>query len=285
MFGHQFYNQTIRKYVIAFGTLFNDIVVRRFDTNGVSIQAIRVPIAYGPKEKFLVRITENPNLDPALRITLPRMGFDIQSVAYDPTRKLQRTIKNTQISGTDKTVLKSQFLPVPYNIGMRLSVFAKNADDAAQIIEQILPYFQPEWTMTLNLIPEMSLKYDVPVILNGTNLDDAYEGNFETRRSLIWDLDFIIKGYFFGPQTTAGIITRTQVDLHANTAVTTPRIDRVVITPGLLANGEPTSNSAVTIPRNSISANDNFGFINDIFTYQDGLVYDPESGGDTSGTP
>jgi len=285
MFGSQYYNQTIRKYVIAFGTLFNDIAVRRFDTNGVAIQNIRVPIAYGPKEKFLVRITDNPNLNNSLRLTLPRMGFDIQSIAYDPSRRLQRTLKNTQKSGTDNTVLKSQFIPVPYNLTFRLSIFAKNGDDAAQIVEQILPYFQPEWTVSMNLIPSMNLKYDIPFILQSTNLDDVYEGSFEDRRSLIWDLEFLVKGYFFGPETTAGIITRTQVDFHSNTAITTPRIERLVIQPGLTATGDATANAAITIPRNSISANDNFGFINDIFSYQDGLKYDPDSGTDTSGTP
>ena len=281
MFGSQYYNQSIRKYIIAFGNLFNDIVVRRINANEEVTQSLRVPIAYGPKQKFLVRISSREDRDMAVYISLPRIGFDLESIEYDPTRKLQSTIKNASMSGTDDTVLKTQFVPVPYNLNIRLSIMVKNADDGAQIIEQILPYFTPQWTVTLNLIPEMNLKYDIPVILNSVALEDTYEGNYDERRSLIWDLNYTMKGWMFGPVGHQGIITRTQVDFMEDTALGTPRSERVVLTPGQFANGSPTTNAAASIARSQISANSDFGFAEEIFSYHDGLSYRPKSGQDS----
>ena len=140
-----------------FGTMFNDIDVQRFDKNGNRIQTIRVPIAYGPKEKFLVRLSQDPNFNKDVAITLPRMSFEIASMNYNPTRKLPSTQKNVYTVETDKDKLKSQFVPVPFDIQMSLSVFVKNADDGVQILENILPFFTPEWTNTVHLIPEMGL--------------------------------------------------------------------------------------------------------------------------------
>ena len=229
MFGAQYYNQSIRKYIIAFGNLFNDIVVRRINNAGEVVQSLRVPIAYGPKQKFLVRISSREDRDMAVYISTPRIGFDMESIEYDATRKLQSTIKNATMSGTDNTVLKTQFVPVPYNINLRLSILVQNADDGAQIIEQILPYFTPDWTITMNLIPEMKIKMDVPVVLTGVSLEDTYEGDYDTRRALVWDLNFIMKGYLFGPTNHQGVITRTQVDFMSDTAVGKGRDERVVI--------------------------------------------------------
>lgn len=281
MFGSQFYNQSIRKYIIAFGNLFNDIVVRRINSSGEVIQSIRVPIAYGPKEKFLVRISDNPDLDESVRLTLPRIGFDMQSIEYDATRKLQSTIKNASMSGTDNTVLKTQFIPVPYNMNIRLSILVKNADDGAQILEQILPYFTPQWTVTLNMIPDMNLKYDIPVILNSVALEDTYEGDFDTRRALIWDLEYTMKGWMFGPVSHQGVITRTQVDFMSDTHPRTPRAERVRVSPGQFANGNPTANIDATIARSEISANSDYGFAEEMFSYHDGLKYRPKSGTDS----
>ena len=285
MFGHQYYHGILRKYVIAFGSLFNDIVVQRYNNAGTRIQSINVPIAYGPKEKFLVRLRQDPNLDRQVAIQLPRIGFEMQQIIYNPTRKLQSTIRNVQKSRTsDGNVMRTQFTPVPYDINMLLSVFVKNADDGTQIIEQILPFFTPEWTIQLRHVPEMSQIHDVPIVLQSVTLEDTYEGDFESRRSLIWNMDFMIKGYLFGPVSQAGIIKRTLIDFYvppvANTAVTGPAANNMVkfsssdisamelasrirFQPGLLANGSPTVNSAASISIDTIQANDAFGYAYD----------------------
>jgi len=289
MFGSQFYNQSIRKYVVMFGNMFNDIVVQRLNNSGTVIQSIAVPIAYGPKEKFLVRISQDPSLDREVALQLPRMGFEVISYTYDPARRLQQTIKNAGVSTTDPTVKNYQYTPVPYNLGVTLSIFVQNADDGAQILEQILPYFGPEWTNTVNLVPALNLKMDIPTILNDVAVEDTYEGDFVSRRALIYTLNFTIKGYFYGPVRSSGLITRVQVDLASANGLgdvtssdisRTGRSSRIVIVPGQFANGSPTANSAASIDRSLISANSNFGIASNTFFYTDGLKYNPQTGGD-----
>jgi hypothetical protein len=266
MFGHQYYNQVIRRYVVMFGTLFNDIIVQRFNKAGQRIQALKVPIAYGPKEKFLVRITQDPELTNQSQVSLPRMGFEMTGMQYMPERKLsstQRRINTVGTSGSNNSI-KTVYTPVPYDFNFSLSVFVKNADDGVQILEQILPFFTPEWTTTLKIIPEMNIKHDVPTVLQSVTTEDAYDGDFETRRSLIYNLDFLVKGYIYGPIKKSGIIKRTLVDFinSANTELQEgKRIEKITITPGLDANGNPTANSSQSISIDNISANDNFGFV------------------------
>ena len=153
MFGRSFYHGTIRKYVIVFGNMFNGIQIQRFNSNNERIQTLAVPIAYGPKEKFLVRLGQDPNLDQDIAISLPRIGFEMQALTYASNRKLQSTIKNVKINNDDNKRLSTQFMPVPYDITFLMSIFVKNADDGTQILEQILPYFQPEWTNSIKLMP------------------------------------------------------------------------------------------------------------------------------------
>ena len=266
MFGHQYYNQVLRRYVVMFGTLFNDIIVQRFNKAGQRIQALKVPIAYGPKEKFLVRITQDPELTNQSQVSLPRMGFEMTGMQYMPERKLsstQRRINTVGTSGSNNSI-KTVYTPVPYDFNFSLSVFVKNADDGVQILEQILPFFTPEWTTTLKIIPEMNIKHDVPTVLQSVTTEDAYDGDFETRRSLIYNLDFLVKGYIYGPIKKSGIIKRTLVDFinSANTELQEgKRIEKITITPGLDANGNPTANSSQSISIDNISANDNFGFV------------------------
>tara|TARA_R100001591_G_scaffold77121_1_gene84704 strand:- start:12 stop:845 length:834 start_codon:yes stop_codon:yes gene_type:complete len=266
MFGHQYYNQVIRRYVVMFGTLFNDIIVQRFNKAGQRIQALKVPIAYGPKEKFLVRITQDPELTNQSQVSLPRMGFEMTGMQYMPERKLsstQRRVNTVGSTGSNNSI-KTVFTPVPYDFNFSLSVFVKNADDGVQILEQILPFFTPEWTTTLKIIPEMNIKHDVPTVLQSVTTEDAYDGDFETRRSLIYNLDFLVKGYIYGPVKKSGIIKRTLVDFinSANTELQEgKRIEKITITPGLDANGNPTANSSQSISIDNISANDNFGFV------------------------
>ena len=187
MFGY-FSHGLIRKYVIVFGSMFNDLTVQR--NNGSSrIQTLAVPIAYGPKQKFLVRLDTDPNLDREIAISLPRIGFELSGISYDSNRKLNSAQKNTY-DHTDKNFRKTQYTPVPYNIDFTMSIFVKNADDGTQILEQILPYFKPEWNMSVNLVPEMNIKMDIPTVLNSVDFEDTYDGDFQTRRAIIWNLNW-----------------------------------------------------------------------------------------------
>ena len=209
MFGTSTYHQTLRKMVIAFGSLFNDISVKRTNSSGAVIETLKVPVAYGPKQKFMVRIA-NPNLKgPA--IVLPRIGFMMSQIMYDGTRKLKTTGRNySSISGTSR----SQYNPVPYNFIFDLAILAKNAEDAAQIVEQILPNFTPEFTVTIKTVPTMDLKVDCPIILNSVNYIDSYDGDFETRRSISWDMQFTMKGFVYPEISTSGkLIKDIKIDL------------------------------------------------------------------------
>lgn len=270
----------IRKYIIAFGSLFNDLQVQRVDSNGNHYQTLGVPLAYGPKQKFLVRFDTDPNLDRKVAISLPRMGFELTNISYDPLRKMNKIQKNSYVSRTDNTVSKTQYTPVPYNLDIVLSIFVKNADDGTQILEQILPYFTPEWGLTMNLIPEMGISKDVPVILNGVSFEDVYDGDYSTRRALIWNLDFTMKGELYGPVSTTGVITRTQIDITPTIDLTAGRVERVTLVPGLTTEGTPTANSSESINRNQISSTDDFGFAEDLFFFNDGKDFNPVTGED-----
>jgi len=183
--GQQFYNETIRKVVIAFGTMFNDIHLVRKDNNGTIIQTMKVPLAYGPRQKFLVRLREDADLTKQVAVTLPRIGFEITGLSYDPARKLNRVQKFRKVKGGNNKQLDTQYMPVPYNVDFELYVLSKQSDDALQIVEQILPYFQPDYTVTIKDNIEMDTKRDVPVILNSVTYEDDYEGDFTSRRSII----------------------------------------------------------------------------------------------------
>jgi hypothetical protein len=273
-----------------FGNMFNDIVVRRLDTTGVSLQSVAVPLAYGPKEKFLVRITQDPNLDQQVAIQLPRMGFEMTTLAYDGQRRLAGTSRNVKVVD-DKNKLDFTYMPVPYDLNFNLYAYVRNADDGAQIMEQIVPYFGPEWTNQVRLIPEMNLIQDVPTILNTVSIEDTYEGDFDTRRALIYTFDFTVKAYFYGPVRRQGIIKRSQIDFGIVTGNTANRIttediartgrsSRIVVQPGLLANGSPTTNSAASIPYTQIEATDDYGFCSNTFFFTDGKKYNPVTGSD-----
>ena len=263
MFGKTFYHGTIRKYVIVFGNMFNGIYLQRFNQNNERIQTLKVPIAYGPKEKFLVRLAQDPNLDQDVAISLPRIGFEMTALTYATERKLPSNQQNVVVSRDDNTVYKTQYRPVPYDINFQMSIFVKHADDGTQILEQILPYFQPEWTNSINLIPEMNLTYDVPCVLTDVSLEDTYEGSFDTRRALIWNLNFVMHGYVFGPTSTSGIIRRSIATFAADLP-DAPAAERVSVYPGLLANGSPTSNASLTVSENNIDADDDYGFVTTI---------------------
>jgi len=218
MFGTYFYHQTSRKMVVAFGSLFNNIEVRRTDSSDAVTEVIKIPLSYGPKDKMLVRISQDPSLNPKVALTVPRMGFELTSMTYDGARKLNTMGRNVK-KGT--TGLKKQYNPVPYNWDFSLYVFVKNAEDGTQILEQILPFFTPDFTVTMTLISGMTVKMDIPLVLNSVTSEDSYEGDFATRRSIIWTLSFIMKGFLYpSVSDNAKIITSSVVDTHIMSAAT-----------------------------------------------------------------
>ncbi len=230
MLGSYFYNETIRKTVIAFGTLFNNIKIKKFASDGKAISQIKVPVAYGPMQRFLARIEQQANFDDNVAITLPRISFEITSYSYDPSRKSSPITKFTG-KGSDKTKHKKIFLPVPYEIGFRLSFATKLQDDALQIVEQILPHFQPSYNVTVNMLEGVEEKRDIPFTLANVSFSDEYEGDFSTRRFIQYDLDFVAKTYFYSevPTDEAGVIKKVQVDY--STAIKAPRAQRYTVVP------------------------------------------------------
>jgi len=209
MFGTRFYNETMKRAVSIFGTLFNNIDVADIKTDGTVLNIRKVPISYGPKAKFIARLQNETNLNDGNRtaISLPRIAFEISGIEYDTSRqnnKLIRNTKNTQ--ETDKVNRRFQYAPAPYNINFTLSVMANKMNDALQIVEQILPYFQPDYTVTMKMIDDMSDNRDVPVILNSVSFEDTYQGGFEERRTITYDLEFQMQLYFFGPVYQGKII-------------------------------------------------------------------------------
>ena len=200
MLGQYYYHEILRKTIIAFGTIFNDIHIRHRDGAGKESSDMRVPLAYGPMQKFLARLEQQPDLNRAVQITLPRMSFETTNIAYDATRKggITQTFK-----ATDGNKLRKVFMPVPYNIGFELNILVKLNDDALQIVEQILPYFQPQYNLTINLVSLINEKKDVPVVLENITMQDEYEGDFTSRRVLYYTLRFTAKTYLFGPVTSA----------------------------------------------------------------------------------
>jgi len=272
MFGQTFYFQTIRKYVALFGTLFDDINIIRTDTSGNITQIIKVPITYAPKEKMLARLQQDPNIDrPTATVTLPYMAFEMSNVRYDSDRKLKTITRVANKNNANNNILNYQYNPVPYNFEFRLYIMVKNAEDGTKIIEQILPYFTPDFTFTLNLIPDMNELKDIPIVLTSISQEDTYEGNFIERRSLIWTLDFVLKGYIYGPVVGSPIIKYANTTFYAPTNIADGQLPTVVgqvpntavvqTQPGLTANGQPTTNSALSIPVNQISVNSDFGYV------------------------
>ena len=251
-----------------FGNMFNDIDVQRFNKAGEAVQTIRVPIAYGPKEKFLVRLRDDANLDKNVSVQLPRLSFEVTDMTYAPDRTLNKMQRNTNISaGADKN--RSQFVPVPYDINITLSAMFDNNEDAVQVVEQILPFFRPEWTNSVKLVPEMNEYYDIPTVLTGMSIEDTYEADFQSRRAIIYTYTFTVKGYIFGPVSNKGVIKRTVLDFTSD--LTGGPQSKIHLTPGLLANGSPTSNSSASVSTNTITSNTNYGYAFDHWNYFDGV--------------
>ena len=275
MFGQTWQHSTLRKYVILFGTLFNNLHINREDSAGETIQTLKIPLSYGPKEKFLARLEGNPQLDREIAVVLPRMAFEMIDLNYDNDRKMG-TINKIVATGSDDNSVKYMYAPVPYNIQFNLYVMTKNAEDGTRIIEQILPYFTPSWTSTFNILPEMNHKIDVPLTLNSVTSEDTFEGDFIQRRAIIWTLSFTMKGQLFGPVRDSPIIKEVDVNITVPPAgvsaqnanpTNSPTSLNIDIRPGLTANGQPTSNAALSVGASLISRDDNYGFIIDFTEY------------------
>ena len=265
MLGQQFYHETIRKVVVAFGTIFNDIHLVRKDNDGTIKQSMKVPLAYGPREKFLVRLREDADLTKQVAVTLPRIGFEIRGLSYDATRKLNRVQRFKKVKTGNTKQLDTQYMPVPYNVDFQLYVMAKQSDDALQIVEQILPYFQPDYTVTINDNADMGIKRDVPLILNSVGYEDNYEGEFQQRRAIIYTMDFTAKFYLYGPVSSSKVIKTVQADSYTDMPDQSPkREQRYTVTP-----------SPATA-----DADDDFGFNETSSFFTDAKEFDPETGED-----
>ena len=220
MFGDHFYHATMRKSVAVFGTLFNDLKVVRKASGGGVLNQVRVPLAYGPKEKFLARLDQSTQREASVAIKLPRMSFEITSLSLDTSAKLNRrnAIAEDNISDvTKKKVIKHY---TSYDIGMSLSIMTKNQDDGLQIVEQILPYFQPEYSVTIKPVDGFNHKQDVQVILQDVSIEDNYEGDFSERRVLIYNLNFIMKMKFYGPTGDSKLIREVKLDFKEKDNIT-----------------------------------------------------------------
>ena len=257
MLGNYYYHQITRKTIIAFGTLFNEIYIKHKINDDDIISDMRVPLGYGPTQKFLAKVEQQEKLNKAVAITLPRMSFEMTSIQYDATRKAGVT---QTFKASDGTNLKKVFMPVPYNIGFELNILTKLNDDALQIVEQILPYFQPSFNLTVDLIDSIGEKRDIPIVLDSVSFQDDYEGDFSTRRSLIYTLQFTAKTYLFGPiaDSTEGLIRKVQVDMYADSDQTTAKREmRYTVTP------DPID----AAPDDDFGFNENWEFFNDSKTY------------------
>ena len=281
MFGNYFYHKSITKTVTAFGTLFNDIQIRHFDDNGNPLSFLKVPIAYGPIQKFLSRIEQSPDVNRKIALTLPRISFEMNSIDYDSSRKATVTQTFKVAKTVDKKIINNIYTPVAYNIGFELNIISKIQDDSLQILEQILPYFQPSFNVTVNFLPEVNESKDIPIILNRIGFRDDYEDDFSKRRIINYTLNFTAKTYIFNQTTEGdqGLIKRVQVDYASDSIKSAKREVRYVVTPKALQdyNNDNVINSADDA---LIPYGDDFGFNEQISEFQDFKTYSSSQGQD-----
>lgn len=207
-----FYNRTIRKLVVAFGTIFNDIEIVRFTKDGEQRERMRVPLSYGAKEKYITRLSADPTLNKSIATLVPRMSFNLDSISYDTSRKQVTTLRN--VACPEGGAVNVQYAPIPYNFEFSLSIYVRNTEDGTQILEQILPFFTPDFTVTVDMIETMNQKYDIPIIINSISSNVDYEGDMLTTRLITWDLTFTVKGYIWPPVKTSSIIRSANTNIY-----------------------------------------------------------------------
>lgn len=269
MLGHSpFYFSTIHNLVKVFGKLFSEIHITRKDTDGNVVHSIKVPLVYGNKNKLLLRFDTDPNINRPQAITLPRMAYELIGMNYDGMRKLVNIGKISRKDPDNVNKFKRVYNPVPYNFDFNLYVQGKNQEDCLKVVEQIMPFFIPEFTPTVELIPEMNLHHDIPVELQAVGFEDLSDGSLVDRRQIIWTLSFTMKGVLYGPVVSKPIIKVSKTQFHMGTTVgntvTASESDlagRITVTPGLTANGEPTTNANNSVDWSVISVDDDFGFV------------------------
>jgi hypothetical protein len=216
----------IRKYVVLFGNMFNNIsIVRKNKDSGVEIERFKVPILYAPKEKYIARLFSDPDLQREIQVVLPRMSFEMTGISYDVTRKQNSMLKNP--TGPVSSTAQSQYMGVPYNLNFELNIYSRNIDDGAHIVEQILPYFNPDYTPTINPLTEMGFDKDTPIILNSVTNNIEHEGNFDAVRYVTWTITFTMKAYFYGPVTTSKIIRKIDVNIFNDPSLRSGYITRL----------------------------------------------------------
>jgi len=264
MFGTHFYNEGVRKLVICFGQVFNNIFIQNTSSTGAVTKRLRVPLAYAPKEKFLTRLDQQADLnDRQFAIVLPRMSFEMTGLSFDPSRKLNKMNKVVRVKSNeeDGKVMNFNYSPVPYNVDFTLNIFTATAENGLQIVEQILPYFQPDYTVTVKVVPDLDIVRDVPIVLNGVSYEDSYTGDYTRRRAVIYTLTFTAKTYLYGPMSNQKVIKETQADLYSDTDTTSDREERIIVVPN------PTT----------ADADDDFGFTTTISFFEDSKSYNPVS--------
>tara|TARA_B100001142_G_scaffold6565_1_gene6650 strand:- start:2791 stop:3591 length:801 start_codon:yes stop_codon:yes gene_type:complete len=259
MLGSHFYNQIVRKNIIAFGTLFNNITMKSSDPNtGEVLEEQKVPLAYGPKQKFLVRLEENA-ASSKVAITLPRLYFEMTGVEYDSSRKTSPIQKYKTIIADNGNEVKVQYVPVPYNISFELGIIAKSQDDALQILEQILPYFQPSFSVTLNMIPDMNEKKDIAIVLNNIGSEDEWDDSFLERRYINYTLNFTMKSYLYGPYSTSNIIRKAIIHETIGDAAVNRRTITRTYTPKAVV--DINTDGVIDVNDDAlVDAGDDFGF-------------------------
>ncbi len=281
MLGNYFYNKCIHKTVVAFGTLFNDIQIYHKDENDGNLSSFKVPFTYGPIQKFLSRVEQSKDGNRRVATTLPRMSFEMISLDYSPQRKssVVQTFKAASI--TDGKEIKNVYVPVPYDIGFELNIVSKIQDDCLQIIEQILPFFQPSFNVSVNLIPQIKEIKDIPIILNRINFRDTYEEDFNQRRLIYYTLTFTAKTYIFNviPEDSQGLIRKVQVDYATDAIKSAKREMRYTVTPKALEdyNDDGVINS---LDDPLIEYGDDFGFNSNLEEFGDFRTYSPSQGND-----
>ena len=258
MLGSHFYNQIVRKNIIAFGTLFNNIEMKSTDpSTGDVLETQKVPLAYGPKQKFLVRLTDQSTSK--VSITLPRLYFEMTNIDYDSTRKTSPIQKYKTVIADNGNEVRVQYVPVPYNISFELGVIAKSQDDALQIVEQILPYFQPSFSITLNMIPDMNEKRDVAIVLNNISSEDEWDDSFMNRRYIAYTLSFTMKSYLYGPYNTSDVIRKAIIHETMGDASVNRRTITRTYTPK--ATTDINTDGVIDIADDAlVTSSDDFGF-------------------------
>ena len=276
MLGTHFYNKSTNKVIVAFGTIFNNIKLKTEDPNGSVVTVQKVPLAYGPKQKFLARLEQN-NQNRKTAITLPRLYFEMTGISYDSSRKLTPCKQITEIKQDDGTSIQTQYVPVPYNLTFETGIIAKSQTDALQILEQILPFFQPSFNVTIKFVPDMQeAKRDIPIVLDGITYDDTWEGDFKDRRYIVYTLFFTAKSYYYGPKTDSSVIREAITKEYTSTNLESPgRYRQYSVTPKALTDttSDPNGPDAGapdgvidSFDNDALTGDDDFGF-NEIVTF------------------